>query len=449
MQRRWRLLLLLLIVMMGGVAYWAAPRAIMLAYGRYPNTVPQQMLAWVATPLPTALPAPEVTPVMVDVELLLGGDDAVDSKQLTVSSEQSTVSSEQSTVNSQQLTVNEELPPTLTPIPDPHSPTPTPLPLTPSPLPLPRAVHLQNISVIPQKFNNCGPANLSITMAFHGVEIDQLTIGSVVKPNYDDRNVSPDEMVDYVNQNTELTAVSFAGGNLTLLKTLLAAGYPVIIEKGLYPNEWEGWMGHYLTLIGYDDTTEEIRSLDTFLGPWEGDGRLDSYNTIDQFWQQFNYTFILVYPPADQPIINNIVGDLSDPEMMWRQAAFTAQQQMAAQPENPYAWFNLGSSLTELGHLTGEPHFYANAAAAFDQARTLGLPWRMLWYQFAPYEAYLEVGRYEDVLQLSDAILTSAGGQNVEETYLFRGYALEAMGDEAAAEAAFSRALALNPSVLE
>ena len=52
-------------------------------------------------------------------------------------------------------------------------------------------------------------------------------------------------MVDYVNNETSLQARFFVGGSLELLKQLLAAGYPVIIEKGLYPNAWEGWMGHY------------------------------------------------------------------------------------------------------------------------------------------------------------------------------------------------------------
>ena len=45
------------------------------------------------------------------------------------------------------------------------------------------------------------------------------------------------------------------------------------------------------------------------------------------------------------------------------------------------------------------------AAAAFDQARQIGLPWRMLWYQFGPFEAYYETGRYDEVIALADATL--------------------------------------------
>jgi tetratricopeptide (TPR) repeat protein len=69
----------------------------------------------------------------------------------------------------------------------------------------------------------------------------------------------------------------------------------------------------------------------------------------------------------------------------------------------------------------------------------------MLWYQFSPYEAYLADGRYTDIIELTDLILNNQGGRSVEETYLYRGLALRALGDEIAAGRAFSRAIQLNP----
>jgi tetratricopeptide (TPR) repeat protein len=132
---------------------------------------------------------------------------------------------------------------------------------------------------------------------------------------------------------------------------------------------------------------------------------------------------------------------------MWQETAITNQQLTASQPNNPYIWFNLGSSLTHLADLTENPTLYASASAAFDQARTIGLPWRMLWYQFEPYEAYLANGRIEDVFTLSDAILSSEGGQTVEETYLYRSRAFAALGDESAAATALATALELNPNL--
>jgi tetratricopeptide (TPR) repeat protein len=130
---------------------------------------------------------------------------------------------------------------------------------------------------------------------------------------------------------------------------------------------------------------------------------------------------------------------------MWHRAADRARVAIAADVQNAFAWFNLGSSLTALALLDEGGGDFGPAAAAFDQARLLGLPPRMLWYQFGPYEAYLANGRYTDVIDLTDLILSNQGGRNVEETFLYRGYALRALGDENAAGQAFSRAIQLNP----
>jgi hypothetical protein len=59
----------------------------------------------------------------------------------------------------------------------------------------------------------------------------------------------------------------------------------------------------------------------------------------------------------------------------------------------------------------------------------------------------LRDGRLEDVFTLSDAILSSAGGQTVEETYLYRSQAYTALGDETAAAAALATAIELNPNL--
>jgi tetratricopeptide (TPR) repeat protein len=125
---------------------------------------------------------------------------------------------------------------------------------------------------------------------------------------------------------------------------------------------------------------------------------------------------------------------------MWLSAAIKAQKETETEPQNAFAWFNLGTSLTRLGVLTAESEYYDNAALAFDRAREIGLPWRMLWYQFDPYTAYLEVGRTDEIL----ALTTSA--QDVEETHLYRGHALLATGDSTGAASAYRRALQINPN---
>lgn len=347
--------------------------------------------------------------------------------------------------------------PTSTAVPPTETPSPTPEP-TKEPLPAAhRLANLDGTAIEAQKFNNCGPTNLTLVLRHYGlVETDQLEVASFLKPNNQDRNVSPWQISDYVNEQTILKSITRANGTKELLKELLVAGYPVVIEKGYLPPD-NDWYGHYLTLFGYDDDKAEFYTLDTFLGPFtesdveEGytlaDGHPYSYDYIDFYWKQFNYTFYVVYTPDKEAELFNILGEERlDDVTMWQNAAVRAQEEIAQDDNDAFAWFNLGTALTRLGEITGDPdgQYYPNAATAFDKSRSIGLPSRMLWYQHRPYIAYMKTERYQDMLDLADAILADPGGRNVEETYYYKGHALSFLGDLNGSAAAFSQALKLN-----
>ncbi len=59
------------------------------------------------------------------------------------------------------------------------------------------------------------------------------------------------------------------GGDLDLLKRLIAAGFPVITEKGIYepllPENTVQWGGHYALTTGYDDTQKFFVWQDSYL----------------------------------------------------------------------------------------------------------------------------------------------------------------------------------------
>lgn len=408
--------------------------------GQIRGRLPENVLSLITTPLPTALPAPAIMlaePSYVPIPTL-SRPTATKEAQLGGHGDASATAARRATpyTTENQSTRISTPTPTVTPAPTQH--------------PLPRAMNIVGPQVVPQQFNNCGPANLSIVLNYFGHATDQQSIGQALKPNYDDRNVSPHELAGFVNNDTPLRAEVYRGGDAVLLRQFLAAGIPVIIEKGLLLSREQGWMGHYLTLVGYRDSGEQFYALDTFLGPWDSSGKVYDYDTLEQLWAQFNHTFILVYPIEDQQTVSAILGqDLTDPILMWQSAALTAQQSLESDAENAFAWFNLGASLTHLGELTGHDDYFDNAALAFDRARQIGLPWRMLWYQFEPYVAYLAVGRLDDVRVLSGAILSDSGGRDVEESHLYQGHALLAAGDAVGAERSYRRALTLNPNYEE
>lgn len=417
------LLIVIAAVALAASSWWALPRLVAALPGRVRQYVPEAVVERVTTPLPTALPAPTGTPA---IALALAASATGDGRQAIPQAEPPTPTAPEQAPQAPQATE--------TVVPDASIVAPR----------LPPYARVDGLPIIPQKFNNCGPTNLTIVLNHFGVAVDQFDVAAVARPNYEDRNVSPGELVDYVTAHTHLRAAAFAGGDVDLLRRLIHAGLPVIIEKGLLPDEATGWMGHYLTLYGYDDITGHFLARDTYLGPWHGDG-LASYRDTEMFWAQFNNTFIVVYPPEREAEVAALLGPaFADPAAMWSAAAERARAAARLDAANPFVWFNLGTSLTELAKL-GDPALYEAAAAAYDQARLLGLPARMMWYQFGPYEAYLAVGRYADVATLAEATLASQGGRNVEETYLYQGLALAATGDAAGARAAFARAAELNP----
>jgi tetratricopeptide (TPR) repeat protein len=67
----------------------------------------------------------------------------------------------------------------------------------------------------------------------------------------------------------------------------------------------------------------------------------------------------------------------------------------------------------------------------------------MLWYQFGPFEAYLRVGRYEEVIALAESNLRTSS--NLEESYYYRALARRALGDEDVARRDLETALRYNP----
>jgi hypothetical protein len=392
----------------------------------------EKLLELGVTPLPTVLPAPAGAVAKANVPTV---------EIPTVPAATATIAATMATPTVETLAATGVA---ATPtIPATASPTPTATP-SPTPVPLPTAARIEGLEIVAQGFNNCGPANLAINLNFYGNPTTQAEAAAFLKPNREDRNVSPWQMVDYVNEQTGMRAFVGSGGDLTLIKRLIAAGFPVVIEKG-YELPSEGWLGHYLTIFGYDDATEEMVSLDTNLGPWDGSGRYDSYADIEKYWRQFNRTFFVVYPPEQEQTVMTILGaEMQDSATMWERAAQQAQDEIDREPADAFAWFNLGTSLTRLGELTGEGDFYQSGAAAFDQAFILGVPPRILWYQFRPYVAYMRTDRYQDMIDLADTTLQSQGGRNVEETYLYKGHALAFLGDGPGAADAYRQALRLN-----
>ena len=279
-----------------------------------------------------------------------------------------------------------------------------------------------------------------MNLSYFGSPLDQADVAATMRPNPDDKNVSPHEMAEFAQAQGYLARIQ-VNGTSDLLRTLLANGLPVIVETW-HEDEPNDGMGHYRLLTGYDDAAQHWTAFDSFdakdlINP---DGAYAGitvpYANFDALWQVFNRAAVIVYTPAQADLVASILGAEMDDNAMWTASLAQAQTEAQADPADPFAWFNQGSSFLALGRPD-------EAAAAFDQSRRLGLPWRMLWYQFGPFEAYSVTGRHAEILALADATLRNV--TDVEELHYWRGMALQALGDTDAARQAFQKSVELNP----
>lgn len=306
------------------------------------------------------------------------------------------------------------------------NPPPAQTPVTPQPLQ--NQVQLTGFAHQWQTWNNCGPATVTMGMSYFGRTETQKEAAQLLKPNQDDKNVSPHELAAYA-RSTGLEAIVRRGGSMDQLKQFLNHDIPVIAETWLV-HDGDG-LGHYRLLTGYDDAAGQFNTFDSLKGP---DTPVD-YAQFDADWRVFNRLYIVLYPPMVGDVVKSIIGEDIDNKTMYQNVLARVQNNAAADPDDAVAFFNQGEALTRLGR-------HEEAVAAFDRARQLGLHWRRLWYQFTPFEAYYSTGRYQDVLDLTEATLEGTGG--LEEAYYYHGLALLATGQPGAKDD-FQAALEYNP----
>jgi hypothetical protein len=312
--------------------------------------------------------------------------------------------------------------------------------------PIPTSVLLPGVVHEFQQFNNCGPSNLSMALSYWGWQGDQRDTRAFLRPNLkvDDKNVMPDEMVNFVETQTELRALTRVGGDLDLLKRLIAAGFPVLIEAGHHPpKDW--WMGHFLVINGYDDNLGSFTSQDSLKQP---DMPIPYSELSARWWRDFNYVYLVIYPPEREAEVYEILGPRIDEAYSYRLAEEKARAEIPDLTDRDlfFAWFNLGSSLVGVED-------YPAAAQAYDQAFALyqGLseeqrPYRLMWYQIGPYQAYYYTERYQDVINLANTTFYWVGQPVLEESYYWRGMAYVAQDELNRAIYDFKKAALINPN---
>lgn len=309
---------------------------------------------------------------------------------------------------------------------------------------LPASAQVGGIRHEYQRLNNCGPVTVGMALSRWGGTLNQYAIAPKLKSGGSDVNVSPEELAAYARaQGMDVHLAQ--NGSRALLKRLLAAGYPVIVETWFITHD-SGGMGHYRLLTGYDDARGSFQALDSYMG------RLNfSYAQLDDLWRSYNRTYLVVAPQNRRAAVNALLGFRADPAAAKQEALRVALAE-TRKVGDARSWHNLGDAKLAVGDARGAARAYDQAFASRPDARldptrpgrvVGGLPWRTLWYSFGALEAYTRTGRYADVLRLTNAVLRDAPAH--EEALYWRGRALAGLGRQADARAAYQAALRLKP----
>jgi tetratricopeptide (TPR) repeat protein len=304
--------------------------------------------------------------------------------------------------------------------------------------PLPEHTLLNGLTIYWQQFNRCSAAALTIQISYWSDDADYETAANRLNPNSADVSVRFDEMIAFA-ETYGLRGVARMGGTTDMLKRLVVNGFPVLVENAYYVGDrrFQNWTSHNRVIVGYDDVDGVFYALDSVLGGGPDDlGRPFDYAEFEENWRELNHGYLVLYKPEDETRLQEVMGQQWDVVFNAEWTLARAQARLYTDDHDGFDNFNMGMALVELGE-------YERAIEAFAVAKEIGLPLRMLWYQFGPFEAYLGLERYDDVITRGREVL--AYSPHVEEMYYYIARAYLAQGNLERAEANLEVATGRNP----
>ena len=220
-------------------------------------------------------------------------------------------------------------------------------------------------------------------------------------------------------------------GTIELLKKFVANDIPVIARALNDPSKD---YVHYRVVRGYDENKKIIVQSDGIEGPNE----IYSYDSWMHLWKDYNYSYLIVVPPEKKSLVEAILGEEKDEKTAWQNAKERAEAELAKNPNNRFAHFNLVTALYYLGD-------YKGTVQEFEKVEPYLTPHK-LWYQMEPIEAYFKLGNYDRVIALADSVINN-NNKSVSELYILKGKIYQERGDLTAARKEFEKAVYYNTAL--
>jgi len=318
------------------------------------------------------------------------------------------------------------------------------LPVFPTPTPTPKfsleqpaiTKLLNNDYHVFQTFNNCGPAALSMALSYYGVNKSQAELGFELRPyqnpngDNDDKSVTLEELAE---KSKEYGFIPYhrPNGNIDLIKLFITYDIPIIARTWTKVNED---IGHYRIIKGFNEETRKIIQDDSL----QGKNLRYSYGDFNSIWKKFNYEYLALVPFDKVEIAEQILGEDADERTAWQKAVLVAQKELEQSPNDIYVRFNLSVTLYNVGD-------YQRSVEEFEKVEN-ALPFRTLWYQIKPIQAYYELGNYDRVFQITNRVLNNYN-RAFSELYIIRGNIYKNRGNIDAARSEFQKAVFYNTNL--
>ncbi len=284
---------------------------------------------------------------------------------------------------------------------------------------------------VPQTFNNCGPAATAMVLQYFGYSVSQIETKEHLRTNADDKNVFINEISSYIKNDYNVDNKVFFNGDLQTIKTLVTNGVYVVVEDWLHPNED---IGHVLIIHGFDDTEGVFIADDPFFGV----GIKYPYKIWEEGqWKPYNREFMPVYLREKEGLVKSILGENWDEKTMYQNSVARNLKDTQTNPNDMYAWFNLGTSYYGLEE-------YEQAKNSFEKSQTIGWPHRMLWYNIQPVQTYNKLRLYQKAIDTANLGLWF--NDNYAEMHYEKAYAYKKLGDEAKYKIELDKTLELDPN---
>jgi len=238
-------------------------------------------------------------------------------------------------------------------------PAPAPAESLPTPKDAPATAVFDDMKHVWQSLNNCGPAAVVMALSTLGVDANQEVARLALRGPDVRRGMGPQGVGPWVQANFDLRSTWRNDGTNDLMKRLVANGFVPMVTQWMQDPSVSR-IAHWRTVRGYDDAQGVFFVNDSMLGNMVA----LSYDWFGRNWQSFQYRYMVIYRPEQEPLLHAVIGkDWSEPVM--RQSLYERAKAEAVEQDTNFGWLAYG----EAAYANG---VFEEAVAAFERGFSTG-----------------------------------------------------------------------------